>query len=560
MGDDLTGNSAPIGEHASPEAVRAQLNQIVSSPEFSQSERLQSFLTYVVIETLEGRSSRLKGYTLGIEVFGREQDFDPAIDCIVRVEAGRLRSRLTSYYMEQGRDDPILIELPKGGYTPRWSVRERSAPNSALATSSANAVVGDDYDPVLDLPRGPSIAVLPFANLSNNPEQELFVDAVVEEITTQLARFKELFVIARTTAFQYKGQALDVRKIGRELGVRYLLEGSIRTSGSLLRVTAQLVETLTGRHLWAETYDRDLSVQNVFEIQDDIAQRVAASIAQPFGVLGQAHLTTSHQRPTENWDAYQCYLHFWAYVHGIGPDTHLTARQKLEEALDADPACAPALAALGYLALEEYRFDWNKAPDQGDPLDRAEALARRAYDIDSTCMLALLTLSMICYHLEQPERAREFGERALQLNPNDAEFLCEYGLILSHLGDRDRGIALLEKAMALHPRFNTLYYVVFALNALLDGDDAQALAYAKRIDKPNMYWDPLFRAALFGLLNRTAEAEDALSELKAIFPNIDQALAREFAKWPIDQRIVKRLTEGLAKAGLAVAMPDGETP
>ena len=537
-----------MGDAASPEAVRAQLSQIVGSPEFSQSGRLQSFLTYIVDEALEGRADRLKGYTLGIEVFGREQDFDPAIDCIVRVEAGRLRSRLKSYYMEQGRDDPILIELPKGGYMPRWSVREQAA-SAALPTATPD----DDYDPVLDLPRGPSITVLPFANLSNDPEQELFVDAVVEEITTQLARFKELFVIARTTAFQYKGQALDVRKIGRELGVRYLLEGSIRTSGPLLRVTAQLIETLSGKHLWAETYDRDLSVQNVFEIQDDIAQRVAASIAQPFGVLSQAHLTSSRQQPTESWDAYQCYLHFWAYVHAIAPDTHLKAREKLEEALRNDPGCADALAALGYLALEEFRFDWNRIPDQGEPLDRAEALARHAYDIDSTCMLALLTLSMICYHRGQSERAREFGERALQLNPNNAEFLCEYGLILSHLGDRDRGIALLEKAMALHPRFNTLYFIVFAQKALLEGEDGQALAYAKRIDKPNMYWDPLFRAALLGLLNRTPEAEEALSELKAIFPNIDQMLEREFAKWPNDERIVGRLTEGLAKAGLAIA-------
>lgn len=548
MGSDLTGNSAPIGDAASPEAVRAQLSQIVGSPEFSQSGRLQSFLTYIVDEALEGRADRLKGYTLGIEVFGREKDFDPAIDCIVRVEAGRLRSRLKSYYMEQGRDDPILIELPKGGYMPRWSVREQAA-SAALPAATPD----DDYDPVLDLPRGPSITVLPFANLSNDPEQELFVDAVVEEITTQLARFKELFVIARTTAFQYKGQALDVRKIGRELGVRYLLEGSVRTSGSLLRVTAQLIETLSGKHLWAETYDRDLSVQNVFEIQDDIAERVAASIAQPFGVLSRAHLTSSRHQPTESWDAYQCYLHFWAYVHAIAPDRHLKAREKLEEALGVDPACADALAALGYLALEEYRFDWNRISEQGDPLDRAEVLARQAYDIDSTCMLALLTLSAIYYHREQPERAQEFCERGLPLNPNNAEFLCEYGLILSYIGDWDRGLALIEKAMALHPRFNTLYFTVFTLHAVLQGDDQKALAYARRIEKPKMYWDPLFRAAVLGLLDRTGEAEDALGELKAIFPDIDQALGREFAKWPIDQRIVARMTEGLVKAGLEIA-------
>lgn len=550
MGDDLTGNSAPMGDHASPEAVRAQLGQIVGSPEFSQSERLQSFLTYVVTETLEGRSDRLKGYTLGIEVFGREEDFDPAIDCIVRVEAGRLRSRLKSYYVEQGRDDPILIELPKGGYTPRWSVREEAAP--APSASSAIAV-DDDHDPVLDLPRGPSIVVLPFANLSNDPEQELFVDAVVEEITTQLARFKELFVIARTTAFQYKDQAHDVRQIGRELGVRYLLEGSIRTSGSLLRVTAQLIETLSGSHLWAETYDRDLSVHNVFDIQDDIAQRVAASLAQPFGVLGQAHLTASRHQPTESWDAYQHYLHFWTYMHAMAPDTHLKARRKLEEALRNDPDCADALAALGYLALEEYRFDWNRLSDDGEPLERALALAHRAHDRDNTCILALLTLSQIYYHRGQPERSKEFGERGLQLNPNNTEFLCEYGFNLGLIGDWDRGLALIEKAMALHPRFNTLYYFVFALHALVEGRDEQALAYAKRVEKPGIFWDPLFRAGILGLLGRTAEAEDAIVELEHLYPDVRASLNDEFAKWPMNEQAFTRLAEGLAKAGLAIA-------
>ena len=386
-----------MGDAASPEAVRAQLGQIVGSPEFRQSGRLQSFLTYIVDEALEGRADRLKGYTLGIEVFGREQDFDPAIDCIVRVEAGRLRSRLKSYYMEQGRDDPILIELPKGGYMPRWSVREQAA-SAALPAATPD----DDYDPVLDLPRGPSIAVLPFANLSNDPQQELFVDAVVEEITTQLARFKELFVIARTTAFQYKGQALDVRKIGRELGVRYLLEGSVRTSGSLLRVTAQLIEALSGKHLWAETYDRDLSVQNVFEIQDDIAQRVACLDRAAFRRPSVRPISRPREnRPTESWDAYQCYLHFWAYVHAIAPDTHFSARQKLEEALRNRSGLRrcrwPPLAIWRSrsTASTGTRFQIRATAS-----NRAEALARQAYDLDSTCMLALLTLSAIYYHRE----------------------------------------------------------------------------------------------------------------------------------------------------------------
>jgi adenylate cyclase len=318
-------------------------------------------------------------------------------------------------------------------------------------------------------------------------------------------------------------------------------------------VTAQLIETASGAHLWADSYDRDVSVQSLFEIQDDIAQRVAATIVQPFGVLGQVNLMASQSKPTESWDAYQCYLHFWAYVHALGPDTHLAVRQKLEQALQADPSCADALAALGYLAIEEYRFRFNPVPNQGHPLDRAEALAHQAYDIDSNCMLALLTLCMLHYHRHQPERCREFGERALQLNPNDTEFLCEYGLFLSYSGDWDRGLALLEKARALHPHVNTLYYLPFALHAVLEGRDEQALAYAKRIEKTNYYRDPLFRAAILGLLGRTAEAKDAVIELERLFPDIRTSLKDEFTKWPMDERVVTRVTEGLAKAGLTGA-------
>ena len=229
------------------------------------------------------------------------------------------------------------------------------------------------------------------------------------------------------------------------------------------------------------------------------------------------------------------------------------ARQQLEQAIQIDPTCADALAALGYLALEEFRFDFNPIPDQGDPLDRAQALAHQAYDIDSTCILALLTLSQVYYHRGQPERGQEFGERGLQLNPNNTEFLCEYGFNLGLIGDWGRGLALIEKAMALHPRFNTLYYIIFALHAVVEGRDEQALAYAVRVKKPNLFWDPLFRAAILGLLGRTAEAKDAVVELERLYPDIRASLNDEFAKWPMNEHALTRLAEGLGRTGLMTA-------
>jgi adenylate cyclase len=239
-------------------AVCEQLARIVSSPVFISSARLCRFLTHIVNRTMHGSAGDLKEFSIAMEVFDRTSDYDPSIDAIVRVEARRLREKLKAYYThEPGRNNPVLIALRPGSYVPifRWlEPEDRKEDGTAIQLGA------------------PSVAVLPFVNMSSEPEQEYFCDGMTEEIINSLSHVEGLKVIARTSAFQFKGVAVDIREVGQRLGADLVIEGSVRKSGDQLRITAQAIQTESGHHLWSETFRREL--KDVFAIQEELAQSV----------------------------------------------------------------------------------------------------------------------------------------------------------------------------------------------------------------------------------------------------------------------------------------------
>ena len=247
----------PIPEAVSGNAVRDQLARILNSSGFASSARLCRFLTHIVNRTLDGDGDSIKEFSIAMEVFDRTADYDPNVDAIVRVEARRLRAKLKAYY--ETANDPVLIGLRPGSYVPsfRWLGRARCRSG------------GQDAQPR----RRASVAVLPFVNMSPEPEQDYFCDGISEEILNSLAHLPGLNVIARTSAFQFKGVAIDIRDVGQRLGADLVIEGSVRKAGEQLRITAQAVETASGHHLWSETFGREL--KDVFAIQEEIARAVA---------------------------------------------------------------------------------------------------------------------------------------------------------------------------------------------------------------------------------------------------------------------------------------------
>jgi TolB-like protein len=247
----------PIPEAVPGNAVRDQLARISNSSGFASSTRLCRFLTHIVNRTLDGSGASLKEFSVAMEVFDRTADYDPNIDAIVRVEARRLRAKLKAYY--ETANDPVLIELRPGSYVPSFCW---------LGTGPVPEQ-RQDAQPR----RRPSVAVLPFVNMSPEPEQDYFCDGISEEILNSLTHLPELDVIARTSSFQFKGVAIDIRDVGQRLGADLVIEGSVRKAGEQLRITAQAVETACGHHLWSETFGRVL--KDVFAIQEEIARAVA---------------------------------------------------------------------------------------------------------------------------------------------------------------------------------------------------------------------------------------------------------------------------------------------
>ena len=347
-------------------AIREQLVRILNSSPFHQSQRRQRFLEYLVNETLAGRSERLKAYNVALEVFERPETFDPTVDPLVRIEAARLREKLREYYGTDGQDDAIHIDLPKGTYAPLIEFREGE---QQVKSVSKRRMRWQTTVPVLALilmlgavgawltrdlwgpaPEGaaehPAIAVLPFVNLSGDPAGDRLADALTENVITNLSLSRDLFVIARNSTLTYKDRSVDPRQIGRELGVTYILEGSIQASSDRVRITAQLIEAATGRHVWSNRYDRPL--EYIFAIQDEVTEKVAGTLTGWEGAIAEAERAVARRKPPANLQAYDYYLLGIEAKHKETKEDNIRAQELFRKALELDPKIRARLYRVGF--------------------------------------------------------------------------------------------------------------------------------------------------------------------------------------------------------------------
>jgi adenylate cyclase len=435
----------------------------------------------------------------------------------------------------------VIVGVVFAGF--RWLVSRRSQPASESTTGATQ-----EGDPLLALPTGPVVAVLPFENLSRDPDQEYFSDGLTDDIITALSRFKDLFVIARNSTFRYKGQAVDVRQLNKELGARYVLEGSVQRAADTLRVTAQLLDAKDGTHLWAETYDRELSAASIFAIQDEITEQVVGTTAGISGVISRARFAEVKGKPTDSLDTYEWVLKVGAYYRGGWNVTeHAKVRDGLERAVKSDPTYADAWAYLSDVYLDEYRANYNPRPD---PLDRALNAARRAVSVDRTSQRAQRALAEVYFHRHELDAFSAQVEQAIALNPNDAEVLAAVGHLLNEMGD-ERGISFVRKAMKLDPFLPTIYNFSVALYHFERGEYQEALVAARKIDLHDLYLFQMYLAAIYAELGRQSEAQSAVEELLKLSPGFSiESLIEERRKWNPTDDSIRRWTTALRKAGL----------
>jgi adenylate cyclase len=400
--------------------------------------------------------------------------------------------------------------------------------------------------PTPSSPTKPSIVVLPFKNMSGDPEQEYFADGIVEDIITALSRVRWLFVIARNSSFTYKNKSIDARQIGRELGVRYLLEGSIRKAGQRVRISGQVLEAATGAHMWADRFDGEIS--EIFELQDRITASVVIAVEPS---LRLAEIERARRKPTENLDAYDLYLRALPAINVYTRAGFAEAEGLLRRAVTLDPTYADALAALAECLVRMTVNGW--AADKQASSAEARELAGRAISADSenasVLAIAAWAFSTLGVRFEQ---SLDLADRALALHPNSVHVRSFCGWVYHYVGDSLRAIEQFEEARRLSPVDPKSYFPMLGLAAahFFAGHFEETVTLTSRIlvEVPTHNAARRYRAAALAYLGRTEEAKAVIAELLKAQPNSSLRMSRSTAFH--DPRMAELYITGLQKAGL----------
>jgi len=451
------------GSEIDVESVRAQLDKLLLSRAFAHAGRLSKLLRFTVEQTIQGQGDHLKEYLLGLQVFGRDEKFDPRIDPVVRVEAHRLRARLKEYYQNEGRTDPLRIEFPKGGYAPVF--RKQPAPTrgierirswirssrglKTLALAGLLLVAGAVGYWVAAVwgrvpPAGSSILVLPFEDVSPLRDQEYFCNGMTEELVNALAKVEGLRLVSRTSASQFRGKAIDVRKVGQQLNAGMVLEGSVRKEGARLRITARLVKVADGYNVWSGNYEREMT--QVFALQEEISRAIVNALR--IRLVGEGGKRLIRQQ-TGSLDAYNSYLkgrYHWGKRTEGGLKTSI---EHFGQAIAAEPGYAAAHAGLAdsYALLASYGV----LPPR-DAMPKAKAAALKALALDETLAEAHASLGFVLsfYDWDWPAAEREYA-RAIELDPGYPTAHQWYSGLLRAVGRLDEALNEMKRAQDLDP-------------------------------------------------------------------------------------------------------------
>jgi adenylate cyclase len=385
------------------------------------------------------------------------------------------------------------------------------------------------------MPDRPSIAVLPFTNLSTDPDQQYLSDGITEDIITELSRYRVLFVIARNSSFRFRDKSVDMKRAGRELGVEYLVEGSLRKAGNSIRITTQLIAASTGIHLWAERYDRVL--EDIFAVQDQVAQTIAATLV---GRVTASGTENARRKPTDRWAAYDCFLQAMESNNRYDTDN---ATQLLNRAIQLDPQYAQAYAMLAFVNVWKFYVDYDQ-----QTLNAALRHAKQALSIDDNDGLSQTIMGLVQTHLRHWDLAGTHLEKAVRLNPNSVLFADKFANWLLRVGRTQEALQVLNVAFQRDPLQPPWYWEVCAMALLREKRYDEAIRSINQ-KNPLQSWDHATLAIAHAYLGRDPEAREEAALVVRMQPNFSIAGYAVTAPYK-NPKDLEHMIEGMRKAGL----------
>jgi TolB-like protein/tetratricopeptide (TPR) repeat protein len=536
----VTAISLNCWSESDQKAIREQLVRILNSGPFHQSQRRQRFLEYLVNEALAGRGERLKAYNVALEVFERPETFDPITDPLVRIEAARLRDKLREYYGTDGQSDPIHIDLPKGTYTPQIEFRHEDAPRIARREAPPTQEGSSSV---------PAVAVLSFDDLSADQKLGYLGDGVAEDIITALSRFPDLVVVARCSSFAYKGKAVDMRQVGKELGVDYVVEGSVRKDGDKLRIVAQLIDTKNGEHVWAERFDR--SGVDPWTLQDEVTGMIVSAITGETGALKRADYRQAWAKGATTLEEYDYYLR--------GHEQYMKYAQGDKEGIErSGEIWREGLAKFPSSPLLKVKLGWHHmmrvmifvSDDPPADIRKAGELARQALAKEhlspQVARLANWLMSYVLVLDREFDGALAAADKTVAMAPNDTFMLSRLMMVLVQVGRPDQALQWADQAAARDPALGWCYNYGRGWAYLVLGRFGEAVDALTQTEFNDAH---LLLAIAYVRLGRMADARAEVVKMMKINPAIMlQAwrLGHSFR----DSAILDRCALDLAQAGL----------
>jgi adenylate cyclase len=468
-------------------------------------------------------------YGSGVNIAARIEGIaDPGGVCISRNTYDHVNDKLELEYEYLGEHEVKNIKKPVRVY------------KVLLESVSPKSLVEEP----LELPDKPSIAVLPFDNMSGNADQEYFSDGLTEQIINGLCKVSNLFVIARNSSFAYKGKAISIKQIAHELGVRYILEGSVQRAGDRVRITAQLIDATTDYHVWSENYDRDLT--DIFVLQDEIALNLMYAMQIKLTSGEQARLW---ERDTKSIQAFDKQMRGFEFIYNLNEKDNNQARHFFTEAINIDKASAIPYAMIGFTHIVDLWYGWNKSPLQS--FEEAEKNVVKALTLNDSLDMAHCLLGWIYLLKRKHEKAIIECERAVELNPNGAEVHAQLALMHIHSDETELAIKLLKRAFRLNPIPPPHYYDFLAMAHMNNGKYEKAIELSKKglRDNPDQLGIYFTLTACYSALNRIEEAHNTVDEILRINPNFSLEYYSKTLPYK-NQETLDKYIDALRKAGL----------
>ena len=529
----------PEGEDWSADAIRAELNRVLRSPQFDASERNRRFLEYVIKEALAGRAGRIKAYNIATEVFGRNVNFDPQLDPVVRMEARRLRRSLERFYLIDGGTSAVRIAMPKGGYVPEFSneLVALPKPGETAANSAPHALPGD---------RSASVTVKPFDSEGDGSSFCNFNQGFTDQILVGLSRFPEISVFAQPAAAR---QLLAHSGVPLDYQYDFTLSGGTALFGSCINVKAVLTDGRTGRVVWGQTLQRDLHTNSLLSVRDELADRVVRSLTQPTGpILGAIAKRADARRP-DALSPLESIARFSKYRASYCRTLHHDVQRSLEHSVYSVEDYAETWACLSQVYSDGYRFGFACDDPVSKLLDKAVRLARKAVELDPHSSRARQALGVALWLVGDVQASVRSLQRALELNPNAIEARAELGLLWVVSGHPTRALPLLDEALRQTPPLPTTR-VGWSLYHFANENYQAALDQAAEIHTSDIAQGFAVRAACLVRLGRKVEAAEQVEGIIGLAPCGRRGVLIGLIGGSAEPDLAGRLVAALRDAGL----------